>query len=181
MATRGGYRERRYILPHELPIYVPSGRWGPRRARAELCLVILRAEAVYDQLIRAGTTFGPGTRLRLECRSTSAPGYAWAVRAEVLSNTVWSRGRLFLRCETCDQRATRLYVPVLGLDPRCRRCWGLSYVSQSWCYKPVGILGSVLGPVAHGETDRRRQARRKACRERQKARRGIIIPSCADL
>src|SRR5229473_1410253 len=61
--------------------------------------------------------------------------HRWSLKVEVLPNPIWRRGRLFYRCPACGRRATRLYVPFSGLQPRCRRCWGLSYESQSWSYE----------------------------------------------
>jgi hypothetical protein len=74
-------------------------------------------------------------------------------------NAVWRRGRLFFRCPACQGRVTRLYVPIAGRQPRCRRCWGLSYESQSWSYKATGML-AFLGPAAHVTTLERRERSR---------------------
>ena len=48
------------------------------------------------------------------------------------------------------QRATRLYAPVAGLQPRCRTCWGLTYQSrQQNNYKDsLGSVGRLGGHVA---------------------------------
>lgn len=104
----------------------------PRRARGEQC-ASLPAETVYHRMVCSGAAFGPGARQTLTWtphpkESTSS----WSVVAEVSANAVWRRGRLFFRCDRCGNRATRLYVPNIGREPRCRRCWGLSYRSQSW-------------------------------------------------
>src|SRR5262245_36823140 len=131
---RGGYRRRRFVIPGEVPVWVSTGRWGPRRARVEQC-VTLAAELVYDKLILDGQSFGPGSRLTLTWTPQGNVGPSWDVSAEVVANAVWRRGRLFLRCPHCQRRTTSVYVPVDGLQPRCRVCWGLSYSSQSWSYK----------------------------------------------
>ena len=107
-------------------------------------------------------------------------GPSWDITAEVVANAVWRRGRLFFRCGPCQRRATRLYVPVVGLEPRCRRCWGLSYSSQSWSYKPTGVLGPLFGPVAYATTLRRRTQRQQASRDRYAARRAFLARRSLD-
>jgi hypothetical protein len=171
---RGGWRARRYILPNQEPVWVRGGRWGPRRARVEQCAAVLAAELVYHRTICDGETFGPGCHAVLAWKPHGDSGPSWKIKAEVLPNAVWRRGRLFLRCPRYFQRATRLYVPVNGLQPRCRKCWGLGYQSQSWSYKPVGFLGQVLGPVAYATTDARREERQEAARARYAARRPFL-------
>ncbi len=168
---RGGRRPRRYIVPGAVPVWVSSGRWGPRRARVEQCVAALAAELVYDDLIRAGTALTPGWCAVRRWTPKDGSGRTWEISIEVVANAVWRCGRLFLRCPNCDRWATRLYVPAEGLEPRCRRCWGLSYESQSWSYKPVGIFGRVLGPIAYATTHARRHERRQNAFERYKARR----------
>lgn len=109
-------------------------------------------------------------------------GATWARRAFMGSHgrsapsAVWRRGRLFFRCSECRRLLTRLYVPIAGLEPRCRRCWGLSYVSQSWSYKSVGFLGKALGPIAYVTTLARRNQRRGAAQARYAARRQALSP-----
>jgi hypothetical protein len=126
MRRRGG-RRRRYIVPGEVPVWVSSGRWGPRRARVEQCVAVLPAELVYERLICEGSKVGPGWRSTLTWTPDVDTGTSWEIGAEVSANAVWRRGRLFLRCPQCEQRATRLYVPIAELQPRCRRCWGLMW------------------------------------------------------
>ena len=172
MAHRGG-RRRRYVIPGEVPAWISSGRWGPRRARVEQCARIT-AELVYAKLVCDGKSFGPGWRATLSWSPNGTDGHSWDVDAEVVANAVWRRGRLFFRCRHCARRATRLYVPVGGLEPRCRRCWGLNYESQSWSYKPTGILGAVFGPVAYATTAARRLERRAAAAIRYQARRQYL-------
>jgi hypothetical protein len=167
MARRGGWRGRRYVIPGDVPVWA-SGRWGPRRARVQQC-VTLAAELVYDDMVRKGETFGPGSRAWLTWTPHDDNGTSWTIAAEVRANAVWRRGRLFFRCPKCDRRATRLYVPLEGTQPQCRRCWGLSYESQSRSYKATGVLAA-LGPVAYYTTDARDE-RREAARARYAARR----------
>jgi hypothetical protein len=170
---RGGRRARRYIVPGVVPVWVSTGRWGPRRARVEQC-VTLRAELVYDQMIRDKETFGPGSRATLTWTPYRSDK-PWDIRAEILANSVWRCGRIFLRCPRCERRATRLYVPVVNVEPRCRRCWGLSYESQSWSYRPrAHFFGRLFGPVAYSTTIARRRERREAARTRQRARRDFL-------
>src|SRR5262245_45622088 len=52
---------------------------------------------------------------------------------------------------------------------------GLSYTSQSWSYKPVGLYGQVLGPVATATTEARRDERRQAARARYAERRPFLL------
>ena len=173
MARRGGYRLRRYVVPADVPAWISSGRWGPRRVRVERC-VTLRAELVYGQMICEGAHFAPGARATLSWKPHGGIETSWEITVEVLPNAVWRRGRLFLRCRHCDIRATRLYVPVEGLEPRCRRCWGLSYESQSWSYKASGFLGGLFGPVAYLTTSERRKERQRAARARYDIRREFL-------
>jgi hypothetical protein len=159
---------RRYVIPGDVSLWVSGGRWGPRRARVGQCAATLAAELVYHQMICEGENFGPGWRATLAWTAAGADA-AWRIEAEVLANAVWRRGRLFFRCPSCRRRATRLYIPIVGHEPRCRRCWGLSYESQSWSYKATGFLAA-LGPIAHVTTAVRREERRKAARVRYAAR-----------
>jgi hypothetical protein len=162
---RGGSRPRRYITPgDDAKVWVSSGRWGPRRARVEQC-VTLAAELVYHEWLCDGVSMKPGARATASWRPHNS-GPKWMISLEVLPNAVWRHGRLFFKCPRCGNRATRLYVPLEGVEPRCRRCWGLSYESQSWSYKPTGLLGRWLGPIAYATTLERRRQRRRASRAR---------------
>jgi hypothetical protein len=172
MAGRGGRRPRRYVIGDQVPVWVSSGRWGPRRVRVEQC-VTLTAEIVYHQALCAREPIGPGSRLTLTWRPHDS-SFSWQIDAEVIPNAVWRCGRLFLRCCGCRSRATRLYVPLAGLEPRCRRCWGLSYESQSWSYHG-GWLAGVLGPIAHATTFERRRERQEASRQRYTVRRSLTM------
>jgi hypothetical protein len=162
------------VLPGDVPVWV-SGRWGPRHVRVDQCSAILAAEIVYDELICDGAPLGAGWRATLPWAPQGPLAPSWDVEAEVVANAIWRRGRLFFRCASCHRRATRLYVPVAGLEPRCRRCWGLNYESQSWSYKPCALLAGLgLGPVGHITTANARSERRRAARARYDARRAFL-------
>lgn len=169
---RGGWR-RRYIIPGEVPVWVSSGRWGPRRARVGQCSAVLTAELVYHNAVLQRETFGPGSRATLAWKPDACSDTSWRIEVEVLANAVWRRGRLFFCCPNCHRHATRLYVPVVGTEPRCRRCWGLSYESQSWSYTATGFLAA-FGPIAYATTHERRKQRREASRARYAARRSFL-------
>ncbi len=161
MARRGGRRPRR-IVPGEVAAWVSSGRWGPKRARVEQCVAILTAEQVYDRLLRDGEPLSPGWIGGVGWTPNATKDRQWEIEAEVRPNAVWRAGRLFLRCPRCSRRATRVYIPAVTADPRCRRCWGLNYSSQSWSYKPTGVFGRLLGPLAYATTFERRTQRKAA-------------------
>lgn len=133
----------------------------------------LAAEMVYEKPICEGRAFGPGWRAGGTWKPHKDSERSWEIKMEVLANAVWRRGRLFLRCPHCERRAARLYVPVVNLEPRCRRCWGLSYESQAWSYKATGYL-RFLGSVAYVTTSVRREQRQLSARERYAARRGRL-------
>lgn len=164
---RGGARRRHIIPGEDADVWVPGGRWGPRRARVESCAVVHRAELLYDDLVRRGDDFGPGSAGSI---SFTIRGRNWTLTFEVAENAVWRRGRLFLRCPACGRRATRLYHPTADCSPRCRRCWGLSYASRSWSYKAGGIA-AVLGSTAAWTTVHRREERARESRARYARRR----------
>jgi hypothetical protein len=165
-------RTRRYIVPGQVPVWIGGGRWGPRRVRTHECAAILRAETAYD-LAYDSADAAPGRKAVVRW---SVFGRDCDIRAELVPNAIWRCGRLFLRCPHCGARATRLYMPRQSSEPRCRMCWGLSYASRSWSYKPTGIFGAILGPVAYATTMTRRDERRLAARARQKARRLGALP-----
>jgi hypothetical protein len=168
LKRRGGWRPRRYVVPGKVPVWV-SGRWGRRRLRVDECWSILRAEAVYDQFLRERVALKPGwqatVRVQIPIKDSKAV-HPWSLEVEVLPNAVWRKGRLLYRCPACGRRATRLYVPLSGLQPRCRRCWGLNYESQSWNYKPT--LAYITTTLC------RREERRRAARARYAARRPFL-------
>jgi hypothetical protein len=172
---------RRSIEPRDVPVWIASGRWGPKRIRVSQCPVVLRAEAVYTGLLRDNHQQArPGAEGSLSCtfEGQSEPLTAdWELRA----NAVWRFGRLFLRCPACARRATRLYVPKLGVGfgLRCRRCWGLTYESrQERSYKASG--GRRNPPsMSHRElsrwyTDGARKQRAAASEARWAERRAIL-------
>jgi hypothetical protein len=168
---RGGRRPR--SIPAGVPIS-SSGRWGRRRVRVGQCATIFAAELVYDKLIREGVVFGPGWCSVLAWTPKSSSDTCWEIDVEVIANAVWRRGRLFFRCANCRRRATRLYIPIAGLEPRCRQCWYLSYESQSWSYKPIRMFGRLIGPIAYATTIERRKRRRQSAVLRYKERRAVL-------
>ncbi len=127
---RGG-RRKRSIDRFTAPVWCPGGRWGGRRVRTSECEMQIRSETVYIELLKQaaqGQQLGPGSR--------GTVTYQWNGRElvanwEVLANSVWRFGRVFFRCSRCRRLCTRLYVPLENLDFGCRRCWGLSYASQT--------------------------------------------------
>ena len=165
---RGGRRPRG-VTAAEAPASC-AGRWGRRRGRVEQCWATLAAERVYDRLLCDGVPLTPGWHGGLTW-TPGPPAHGWNITAEVWPNAVWRCGRLFLRCPRCTGRVTRVYLPTTDADPRCRRCWGLSYESRSWSYTPCGVLGPFLGPVAYVTTGVRRDERMAVSRARYAARR----------
>jgi hypothetical protein len=128
------------------------------------------AELTYLQAEQERVALKPGWRatVRVQIPNEDSKFVSpWSLKVEVLANPIWRRGRLFYRCPACGRRATRLYVPFSGLQPRCRRCWGLSYESQSWSYEG--------GPVAYVTTLCRREERHRAARARYDARRAFLV------
>lgn len=133
---------------------------------------MLAAEMLYHKLLCDGTQLVPGWRSTLTCVVGGATFEN--IETELRANAVWRRGRLFFQCRNCGHSATRLYIPIEGYEPRCRRCWGLSYQSQSRSYKPCGLLGRLFGPIAHETTLERRKRRQQAARARYDARRAFL-------
>jgi hypothetical protein len=166
----GGRRPRR--MPSDVRVTSTSDRWGHRRARVEQCVAVLKAEDLYGQLVCEQTTFGPGSRFGL---SVTLFGAAWWLDAEVLPNAVWRRGRVFFRCAHCRRRATRVYLPLAGLEPRCRRCWGLGYASQAYTYRPIGGPSSLWAALCLLGKDERRQERQRRARARWAGRRPFLL------
>lgn len=171
MSSRGG-RRRKWIL-HSDAVVSCVGRWGRRRVRVEQCAATLTAEGVYGHLVCDRVPFRPWSRLTISWLPPSC-GAAWRIDVDVRPNAVWRRGRMFLGCPRCRRRVTRLYIPVAACEPRCRRCYGLNYESQSWSYKACGALGLLFGPVAYVTTDARREQRKRASRARYAARRRFL-------
>src|ERR1019366_5080645 len=165
-------------MPGAVPVS-SSGRWGRRRVRVTQCVAVLEAEQVYGSLIVSGRVFGPGWHDTLCWSPHGAGGPSWAIRVEVRANAVWRFGRLFLVCPHCQQRATRMYVPVVGHPPACRRCFGLSYESRTANYKATGLAAD-WGPVAYQTTNARRDERHQAARARYALRRPFLAASLVE-
>src|SRR5262249_49382610 len=108
-----------------------NGRWGRRRVRVSECAFAWTAERVYDALLEQGG-YEPGRAGYVEVGTRRQ---RWVVLYEVRPNAIWRAGRLFFQCPRCCARCTRLYAPLRALQPRCRRCWGLTYECQQWNYK----------------------------------------------
>lgn len=179
--TRGGRRPRRIDRSH-VPVCCPAGRWGPRRTRVTECYAVLRAEDVYTALLTGDNAqaVAPGARgkaiYRLEGREVAG---SWEVR----QNAVWRRGRVFLRCPRCSLRCTRLYLPVADAWLACRRCWGLTYPSQTTMnYKEslwgrgrfARMFGTSQREWAFLTTYEKRKKRREESRERWASRRALL-------
>ena len=65
-------------------------------------------------------------------------GRIWRAQVplEWVKQPIWAKwGRLYFRCSGCRVRCSRLYVPAVGDEPRCRRCWNVAYLSQSYSYR----------------------------------------------
>jgi hypothetical protein len=165
---RGRLRPR--LMPEAVPLS-SSGRWGRRRVRVGQCVAALGAELIYDRWIREGQTIEPGCRVHGTWTPHGPNGPSWPITVEVVANRLWRRGRLFLRCPGCERRATRLYVPVAGFEPRCRRCWGLTYQTRSWNYKGDSRV------IARNTTLIWRRNARKAARARYEMRRPLFASS----
>ena len=138
-----------------------SGRWGIRRVRVSECRVI-RAEAVYDEMIWLGRSWKAGERGEFYIGGH-------LVRWESVENRIWAHGRLFLRCKRCDGRTTRLYVPKASCQPECRSCWGLTYDTRTrgdygrWGGGLLRAFGVTPGDWTRMDTaERRAEARREA-------------------
>src|SRR5262245_45622089 len=81
MARQGGWRARRYVIPGDVPVWVSSGRWGPRRAHVGESAAILAAEIGYGQMDSCGTRFGPGARASLTWTPDAASNTLWNIEA----------------------------------------------------------------------------------------------------
>jgi hypothetical protein len=97
------------VSPDELPVYA-SGRSGPRRVSVTECASTVTAEAVYDCLLAAGVPFGPDVHGKI---SYTVERVCQSVIFEVRRNAVWRQGRIFLGCDYCSRRCTRLYMPCV--------------------------------------------------------------------
>lgn len=120
----------RWITPEQAGANCPNGRWGRRRVRVTECWRVIRVEELYTALLKLDApTVVPGARDIALCEPGA--GKRLLVGWEVRPNPVWRHGRLFLLCSRCERRCTRLYLPVAGSWPHCRRCWGLTYASRT--------------------------------------------------
>ena len=171
---------RRSITPGvDAAVWIPSGRWGPKRVRVSQCLA-LRAEDAYTDLLRDDAARArPGARGSLEwtVQGGSGRSASVAVAWELRPNAVWRHGRLFFRCPGCSKLATRLYVPREDTGAACRRCWGLTYESrQQRNYKsgPSFLPGYSIGNLAHWLTWSARERRAEDAAKRYAERREIL-------
>jgi len=168
---------RRYIRPgQDAPVWIDSGRWGPKRVKVTQCWATLTAESVYTGLLRENPArMRAGVKGSLEW---ALPGRSKPISAdwELRANAVWRRGRLFFRCPRCTRLATRLYVPCENSGAACRRCWGLTYASRRENYKsaPSFLPWYSLGDMAHWLTWSARERRAAASAERYAERREIL-------
>lgn len=170
---------KRAIGRHEAAVWCPSGRWGPRRTRTNECWSLIRAEDVYTALLKNGTRKPqPGS---CGYATFTVGNQTHSAQWEVRSNAVWRLGRVFLNCQRCGKRCTRLYLPLETSWLACRRCWGLTYVSQALQnYKDSpwgrGMFAAMFGLTqrdwAYEHTAKRRAGRFEQSRQRWRARRG---------
>ena len=123
-----------------------------------------RGRTPVPTLLRWGEPLSGGACGRLKWK---IDGETHAFHWESRANAVWRHGRVFLRCNGCSRLATRLYLPDPDTFLACRRCWGLTYESQTKRnYKEArpGGLSAQLGvsprSIAHDQTmaERERQA-----------------------
>lgn len=171
---RGGAR-RTWIQPdRDAAVWCPSGRWGPRRVRTTECFATISAETIYTELLKQNAAATkPGARGKASCLTGRDQSRYFEVSWELRRNEVWRRGRLFLQCDHCLRRATRLYAPTSSTPIRCRRCWGLTYPSQQASYKRTG-WSAVLGPVAACQTLLKRERQVSERKERYRQRREFV-------
>jgi hypothetical protein len=156
------------VSPDELPVSI-SGWWGPRRVCTTECASAVAAEDVYDYLLASDSKFGPGSSG--EAR-VIAVGFKRFAKYEVTANAVWRQGRVFLYCDYCSRRCTRLYMPRPRDPLRCRRCWRLTYEStQARNYRGYGFLSQRMASA--WETARRREERRYESLQRWARRRQL--------
>jgi hypothetical protein len=174
--VRGG-RRKRWITRHEASVWCPGGRWGPRRIRTNECWATLRAEDVYDGLLREDApAVKPGTRDRVTYKFNDRDvTTGWEIRP----NAIWRRGRVFLCCPRCGQRCTRLYMPLQDSWLACRRCWGLTYASRTlqnykdslWGSRQFAwMFGTTQRDWAYSTTDEKRRKLLKRSRGRWQER-----------
>jgi hypothetical protein len=156
------------VSPDELPVSI-SGRWGPRRVCVTECSTVVTAEDVYDCLLVSGSKFGPGAYGEILMTVDGTTRFA---KFEVRPNAIWRQGRVFLRCDFCKRRCTRLYMPTLRNPLRCRRCWGLTYESsRAHNYRGHGLFSPRMASVM--STFHVRETRRHDASLRWKTRRRL--------
>ena len=122
-----------------------GGRWGVARLHVEHCWGILRAESWYRDLRAKGQSIAVGRRRTAVVKIEEGES---VVTVECRENRLWKHGRLFFRCPQCDARVSRLYLPQPQSDPRCRRCWGLNYASQSLSYHVPALFWRLIRRIA---------------------------------
>jgi len=167
------------VTPDVLAVSV-GGRWGRRRVRVTECAYVLRAEALYDQRLRAGLPYAPG-----DCGQARVivQGRLLAADWMTVPNRLWAHGRVFLLCAKCEHRVTRLYLVTLqSARLECRRCLGLTYWSRTHgdYRQRGGWLDNALG-VAQADwtrlhTSEERRSAKAAARVRYQERRVSSIP-----
>lgn len=158
-----------------LRVYSGS-RFGRRRVRVTECAFVLRAEALYDHMIREGHPPAPGGRGQA---LITVAGRSLAAEWTVAPNRLWAYGRVFLGCPRCGERAARLYLPTRhspGLE--CRRCLGLTYHSRTHgnYHRSGGLLAAFGFSPAEWErgcTSERRLEARAAARALYQKRRAV--------
>lgn len=132
------------------------------------CETLTNQGTLYASLLRDGTLVIPGSRSTATFLSDGQVTPSTDLVAyEVVPNPIWRLGRIFLIGPDCENRATRLYMPLPGLTVRCRCCWGLSFSIQSWSYHGPSLAripNYVTTLIARAE--RRRAARRRYAERR---------------
>ena len=114
--------QRRSIDPADVAVHITCGRWGSRRVRVTECAAVLKAEDVYTALLRdEAQVVMQGASGSLDLSISGRPHVvAWEIRP----NALWRRGRVFLQCDRCSRRCTRLYLPRIDLNPACPNVLG---------------------------------------------------------
>jgi hypothetical protein len=167
-------QRRRYITPGEDAQVWCHGRWGPRRVRVTQCWAVVAAEELYTTLLKHDQgSVHPGACGRVTAAFST--GHLVTASWECARAASGIYGRIFLTCDRCSRRCTRLYRPVEQAPLACRTCWGLSYESRTrFNYKDTlygrGALARMLGTtqreIARISTLRKRNERLARARER---------------
>lgn len=142
---------------------------------------MIRAEDVYTALLKDDAPrVAPGAGGTFTC---SIAGRELSAAWEVRPNSLWTRGRVFLRCPRCGLRRTRLYLPLETSWLACRTCWGLTYASRTlYNYKDslwgsprfAALFKTTQRDYAFHQTDQIRLERSERSRERCKLRRRYL-------